>query len=118
VSSRTSPQNRKNKKGDVKPKIGERVVAISHSDDETIWLFGFGVYEGDFVPEEVGGPLGVLGEMCREMNRGNPRIRLDNGKVIYGCECWWIPEEKTTLDTKKKVVVLDIEEERKKHKEG
>jgi hypothetical protein len=95
------------------PKIGERVVAISHSDDETIYLFGFGVYEGDFDPEEAGGPLG---EMCREMGRGNPRIRLDNGKIVYGCECWWHPEEKTTLDMKKKVVLLDIDEERKKCK--
>jgi len=95
------------------PKVGERVIAISHSDDETVWLFGFGVYEGDFVPEEAGGPLG---EMCRDLKRGNPRIRLDNGKIIYGCECWWGSEEKTTLDTKKKIVVLDIDEEREKCK--
>ena len=26
------------------------------------------------------------------MNR-NPRIRLDSGDVVWGCQCWWGPEK-------------------------
>ena len=64
-----------------KRKIGERVGAISHGDAETIYLFGYGVYEGDFVPPER---FGIP----------NPRIRLDNGKTVYGFQCWWGSEER------------------------
>ena len=35
---------------------GDRVGAISHADDDKIYIFGFGVYEGKFIPpKEVGG---------------------------------------------------------------
>lgn len=23
----------------------------------------------------------------------NPRLDLDNGSTVWGCECWWMPEE-------------------------
>lgn len=51
--------------------VGQRVGAIRNA-----------VYEGDHIPpEEIG--LGFL----------NPRIKLDNGGTIYGCQCWWASEE-------------------------
>ena len=24
----------------------------------------------------------------------NPRLKLDNGEVVWGCECWWGSEAK------------------------
>ena len=71
---------------------GIRVLAIRNTDPDTgtAYLFGEGVYEGDFSPEEA---AGGLAEICREAEMNNPRIRLDSGEVVYGCECWWGPVE-------------------------
>jgi hypothetical protein len=85
--------------------IGQRVGAVSHSKDDTIYLFGYGVYEGDHVPPpEIGG-----------FNTGfpNPRIKLDSGKIVYGCECWWGSEDavKRRLEGMK-IVEVDIDTER------
>ena len=43
----------------------------------------------------------------------NPKIRLDSGKVVWGCECWWGPEEvvKKTLEGYI-VVEVDVDEVR------
>jgi hypothetical protein len=71
-------------------KIGSRVGAIACADKKEIQFLGFGVYEGDFVPTEAGG---FFGELCQASERVNPRIRLDNGKVVYGCECYWSLEQ-------------------------
>ena len=67
-------------------KPGDRVGAIRNADGDTVYLFGYGIYVGDEVPpNDVGG-----------FNIGfpNPRIDLDNGKTVWGCQCWWAPEEK------------------------
>jgi hypothetical protein len=62
-------------------KIGDRVGAIKSANDDGVYFYGYGIYEGDFIPpENVGGlNLGIK----------NPRIKLDNGEYVYGCECWW-----------------------------
>jgi hypothetical protein len=87
--------------------IGGRVGAICGNKDGVIEVFGYGVYEGDHVPpEEAGGfNLGIP----------NPRIKLDNGDTVYGCECWWGPEE----EIKKKLVghqtrIVRIDDKRNK----
>lgn len=56
---------------DVGCKAGTRVRVLSGDCGE---LLGDGVLLADYSRE---------GEM--------PRIRLDSGGVIRGCECWWIP---------------------------
>jgi len=91
----------------MKTPVGSRVGAISHSDHDTVYMFGFGVYEGDFVPsDEAGGfNLGIP----------NPRIRLDSGKVVYGCECWWMPEYQVKqLIVTRNVVLADIDQVRRR----
>jgi len=51
-----------------------------------IKYYGHGVYAGDFkLPPTVGG---------FNFGQENPRIDLDNGETVWGCECWWGPEEK------------------------
>ena len=87
--------------------IGTRVGAISHSEGDTVYLFGYGVYEGDHVPpKEVGG---------FNMGRPNPRIKLDSGKTVYGCECWWGPEDQIKSKIEgQKIVDVDIDEARAK----
>jgi hypothetical protein len=71
---------------------GDRVGAISHADDTTVYLFGYGTYQGDEIPPK--GTIGAFGLDMGELGRKNPKILLDNGKVVWGCQCWWGPEEK------------------------
>ena len=70
----------------MKGKIGSRVIALLGVEKGVVLSFGKGVYAGDFpLPPEAGGfNLGQI----------NPRIDLDGGKVVWGCECWWGPEDK------------------------
>lgn len=49
-------------------KVGDRVAVV----DE-----GFGIYEGD----QMHPTLGFL----------NPKIAMDDGRTLWGCECWWGP---------------------------
>jgi hypothetical protein len=62
------------------PEVGARVGAISHSNSKSVYLFGYGVYEGDFPCK---GSFGAP----------NPRIKLDNGQTVWGYQCWWYSEE-------------------------
>jgi len=82
-------------------KVGTRVGAIRSIDDDTAYLFGYGVYEGKHL-------LLLVGTEIR-----NPRIKLDNGKVVWGCECWWGPEQqiRDRIDGLKVVMVDPPEQE-------
>jgi hypothetical protein len=89
-----------------------RVIAISHSEGNKVFIFGYGYYVGDEVPTTAGG---FMGEMVKESGITNPKIELDNGKVVWGCECWWgdVESAKKMMDDRE-VVEIDIDEERKK----
>jgi hypothetical protein len=105
---------------------GERVGAIFGGTlDGTIEFLGYGLYEGHFpIGDEV---IGAAARMAREasaelIERGespitNPRIRLDNGKTVWGVECWWGPEDeiKAILAKAANVVEVDIDEIRKNY---
>jgi len=74
------------------PKIGERIGAIISTDEKTKKLFflGYGIYKEDIIPSKEA--RGFLAEGLREYGRSNPTLKLDNGDIVYGCECWWGPE--------------------------
>jgi hypothetical protein len=42
------------------------------------------------------------------MNFGipNPTIKLDTGKTVYGCECWWGSESKVKEMIGDRIVLL------------
>lgn len=67
-------------------KVGDRVGAVLSTKDGVVQLLGFGVYEGNEVPHGMN--VGFLGQLSRA-GIPNPKIRLDSGKVVWGCECWW-----------------------------
>lgn len=73
-------------------KAGARTGAIisANSDTKIVEFAGYGVYKGDEIP-----PKGIkfMGMDLHEMKRENPRIDLDNGHTIWGCQCWWGSEE-------------------------
>lgn len=64
--------------------IGDRVGVIQKAERDTVYLFGYGTYEGEHIPpDDVGGfNVGIP----------NPKLKLDDGTIIYGCESWWGPE--------------------------
>ena len=68
--------------------IGERVGAIISASPDRVRMFGYGTYQGEEIPpSEIIGPFGP-------MKIPNPKILLDSGEVVWGCECWWGPEVK------------------------
>lgn len=67
---------------------GMRVGAILSADEKTVKLLGYGVYLGDEVP-----PASV-DEFLSRFGMTNPKIALDNGNTVWGCQCWWASEEK------------------------
>lgn len=69
---------------------GERVGAILSEDGGVVNFLGYGVYRGSEVP-----PPGVtcMGTDLHELGIANPRIDLDNGDTVWGCQCWWGPEK-------------------------
>lgn len=101
-------------------KVGDRVGAILGSKEREVEFFGFGVYEGDFLPV---GAVGDVAEVASAVapDRLNPKIKLDSGKVVWGCECWWGPEEniKAQIERWEKIgftiIEKDIDEVRKEH---
>ena len=71
-------------------------------------LFGYGMYVGDSVPTES---IGFMGEILKEEGIPNPKIVLDNGQVVYGCECWWGDEEvvRKKMSLCNEVINVDID---------
>lgn len=99
------------------PKQGTRVGAVAHEDQNVVYVFGYGVYEGHFVlPDGVTGPVGALADAARAAEIENPRIRLDNGDVVWGCECWWGSEEEVKEKIKsRRVVTISVKKSREKY---
>jgi len=67
--------------------IGDRVGAILSVKDGKVLSLGFGTYAGLSVPPDRG-PRS-LATLMHEAKAANPRIVLDSGKEVFGCECWW-----------------------------
>jgi hypothetical protein len=92
-------------------KPGDRVGAILSATDTEVQFIGYGVYEGDY---EVEAGVGGMGELLREAQIPNPRIKLDSGETVYGCECWWGSEERVKKQLEgKKVIMVSPSEFRK-----
>jgi hypothetical protein len=92
-------------------KIGERVGCILSSNAEGVKFLGFGKYVGDFVPHEK---VGGIGRELNELDIENPKIILDNGKDVFGCECWWGEEDEIKKQLEgRNIIEIDIDEHRK-----
>ncbi len=91
----------------------KRIGAISHKKNETVYFFGYGVYVGEEVP-----PPGVkfLGIELHDLQEENPKLLLDNGDVVWGCECWWGEEGHVQRGMEGKTVeMISIIEAREKY---
>jgi hypothetical protein len=109
-------------------KAGERVGAILGTKDKVVELLGYGIYEGDFDPDnptkDSPQAVGFVAEISRRDGRVNPRIRLDNGKIVWGCECWWGSENAVKARLSQweaagySITNVDIDEVRKPYQKG
>ena len=92
---------------------GSRIGAILGARGDTVEFLGYGVYVGDEVPVTA---AGQLGDICREAAAPNPKLVLDDGSIVWGCECWWGPEDavRERLKRYKRVAVVEIEAVRRK----
>ncbi len=89
---------------ETKLKVGDRFGAILTRREHLIFFLGYGTYDGHEIPPSY---IGGLGPLLNALQISNPKITLDNGKVIWGCECWWSSADivQKLLDTH---VVIDI----------
>ncbi len=72
-------------------KVGDRVGAILGSKGDDVQFLGYGTYEGREVPPKTG--KNSLTCILNEAGMENPKIKLDNGDIVWGCECWWGTED-------------------------
>jgi hypothetical protein len=91
-----------------KHKAGTRVMAVSHTEDDKVFVFGLGEYIGDKAPGEgFPEPIGMFA------GNTNPCIKLDSGQYVWGCECWWGPVDAVKQKFgDREEVVLDIDKRR------
>lgn len=60
--------------------IGDRITAVQSANPTSIKLLGHGVYQGY--------------KQHPEIDIENPCLKLDDGRIVWGMECWWGPESK------------------------
>jgi len=73
-------------------KLGDRVGAVLSATSVEVRLIGYGRYAGLHVPtEEAQG----IARLLRAMELAIPiaKLEMDDGSVVWGCECWWGSEE-------------------------
>ena len=86
---------------------------------EEINFFGYGVYVGDEYPDTAIGTIASFAKSSRAAK--NPKIVLDSGKLVWGCECWWGPEDQIKARIAEHggfVVHCDIDHVRKAYPTG
>ena len=69
------------------------MLAIRDGEDGKLFVYGEGTYVGDARP--VDGTQTIVGVVDDTFpdDWKNPRIELDSGDVVWGCQCWWGPVE-------------------------
>jgi hypothetical protein len=110
----------------VSPEFGERVGALLGVKNKVVDFLGYGVYEGDFDPDDPTyepNAVGLVHDMATMRGHFlNPRIKLDSGKTVWGCECWWGSEEQMKEEIERYKIAgfsikdVDIDEIRKEIK--
>ena len=96
--------------------LGERMGAFLQVNYKLVEFLGYGVYDGEHIPY---GAVGGYATWLREYKITDSRMKLDNGELVYRCECWITTErdaERMLEEYKKKgalIVSVDIDKHRK-----
>src|SRR5574338_1487067 len=88
-------------------KVGDRVGAYMSISGDKAFFFGFGTYVGDEVPPNEG--FQSLTSYLSGLRQANPKIVLDNGDVVWGCECWWGAEDQVKAEMAKLAHVINVD---------
>jgi hypothetical protein len=74
-------------------RVGDRVGAVLSADLETktVKLLGYGRYMGRDIPSAEA--VGFMAEYARQQELDTPVLYLDDGGIVFGCECFWEREE-------------------------
>lgn len=94
------------KSGKESVKIGDRVGCFLSVVHGTGLLLGYGTYVGNEVPPNEG-HTSLTAYLSGE-RRANPKIVLDSGEVVWGCECWWGPEDEIKEECAKLQRVIPV----------
>lgn len=95
------------------PEVGQRVYAVRNEDEENVYLYGYGEYIGNQPSEDDLTMDTPFGPQTMPKGTPNPQIKLDDGSVLWGYECWWGPEKGfSSKFGDKKVVTVSIAESR------
>ncbi len=106
------------------PAIGRRVGVIRNTDQDTVYLFGYGTYQGSPIPPDdvLEALWGISREaLVKELAEvlaheptpeeldwyfGNPKLVLDDGRVLWGCQSYWGDEDRVREAIGSRQVVL------------
>lgn len=73
-------------------KIGDKVGVITDfTDDGICYFMGYGKYMDEEIPHQKA--KGPLVDVARIAKKKVPKIKLNNGDIVYGCEVWWGQKE-------------------------
>ena len=92
---------------------GTRIGAFYTLTKTRAVMFGYGIFESDEIPpENILGPMGPAYLLGMPV----PKLRLDDGTTVWGCECWWGPEDEVK-ETFAGLIVqgINIETQRRKN---
>jgi len=87
-------------------KIGDRVGCFLSVVGRSALFLGWGTYVGDEVPPNEG--QSSMTPNLTGLRRANPKLVLDSGDVVWGCECWWGPEAEIKAEYEKMEQVTTI----------
>ena len=95
--------------------VGDRVAVFTHATPDEVYLLGYGAYQG-YQPV-IADAVGFICEAQREINAPGTCLQLDDGRKVYGSECWWCSATKAEEWIRgRKVVPVDLDEFRAKHR--
>ena len=85
--------------------IGSRVGAIQSTKDGVVRFYGYGTYDGEYEPppDVMGMTQDEYDEFLADLKEDgiapqayvltSPRITLDDGRTVWGSQCWWMEED-------------------------
>ena len=72
--------------------VGDRVLVLKSAskDKREAYVYGEGTYVGNLAPPlGTKTPFGDVDESILAAGFKNPCIKLDDGRIVWGCQCWW-----------------------------
>jgi len=74
----------KERSGSVPFPVGHRIVALSHSDDKCVYIYGYGFFVGTEIPPPE---TYVDGHDMSQLKLPLGKFLLDNGTVVWSFQC-------------------------------